>query len=77
MEEILKIAIGIAVLLLGIPLGSYLAQKTKEELKVGRKWLKLIILISLLCSIPSLIVGNDFLFFSFLFIALVTSRSLR
>ena len=77
MEQILKMAIGIAFLLLGIPIGSYLAEKTKEELKQGRKWFKLIIVVSLVCSVISLITRNDFLFFSFLFIALVTSRSLR
>jgi uncharacterized membrane protein YfcA len=77
MQEILKIAIGIAVLLLGIPIGSYLARKTKEELKEGQKWFKLIIIISLICSIVSLITQNDTLFFSFLFIAIVTSRSLK
>ena len=77
MEQILKMAIGIAFLLLGIPLGSYLAEKTKEELKQGRKWFKLIIVVSLVSSIVALIIQNDFLFFSFLFIALVTSRSLR
>ena len=76
MEQTLKIVIGIAFLLLGIPLGSYLAEKTKEELKAGKKWFKLIILVSLLSSIVALIIQNDFLFFSFLFIALVTSRSL-
>ncbi|MEK6830162.1 MAG: hypothetical protein AABY15_08665 [Nanoarchaeota archaeon] len=77
MQEILKIAIGIAILLLGIPIGSYLAQKTKEELKEGQKWFKLIIVASLICSVVSLIIRNDSLFFSFLFIALVTSRSLK
>ena len=77
MQEVLKIAIGIAFLLLGIPIGSYLAEKTKEELKQGRKWFKLIIVVSLVSSIVALIIQNDFLFFSFLFIALVTSRSLR
>ena len=77
MQEVLKIAIGIAFLLLGTPIGSYLAEKTKEELKQGRKWFKLIIVVSLVSSIVALIIQNDFLFFSFLFIALVTSRSLR
>jgi formate hydrogenlyase subunit 3/multisubunit Na+/H+ antiporter MnhD subunit len=76
MQEITKIIIGIAILLLGIPVGSYLAEKTKDELKAGQKWFKLIIIISLACSVISLIAGNDFLFFSFLFIAMVTSRSL-
>ena len=76
MQEIIKISIGIAVLLLGIPLGSYLARITKEELKQGKRWFRRIIVVSLACSVVSLIIGNDFLFFSFLFIALVTSRSL-
>lgn len=76
MQEILKIAIGIAVLLLGIPIGSALAKRTKEELKAGQIWFKIIISVSIVGSIISLIVGNDYLFFSFLFIAMVTSRSL-
>lgn len=77
MQEILKIIIGIAFLMIGIPIGSYLAQKTKEELKQGKKWFKLLIVISLICSIVSMIIKNDFLLFSFLFIALITSRSLK
>jgi len=77
MQEILKIIIGIAFLLLGIPIGSYLALKTKEELKTGQIWFKIIIVISLICSVISLIIKNDALFFSFLFIALVTNRSLK
>jgi uncharacterized membrane protein YfcA len=77
MQEMLKIFIGIAVLLLGIPIGSYLAKKTKEELKQGRKWFKRIVEVSLIGSVISLIIKNDFLFFSLLFIAVVTSRSLK
>jgi len=77
MQEILKFAIGIIFLILGFPLGLYLAKKTKEELKVGQKWFKLIIIISLGGAIISLIIGNDVLLFSFLFITLVTSLSLR
>ncbi len=77
MQEILKIIIGVGILLLGIPLGSYIAKKAKEELKDGQRWFKLIIVISLSCSVISLIARNDSLFFSFLFIAIVTSRSLK
>jgi len=77
MEEIIKFLIGIGILLLGIPIGSYLAKITKEELKKGQKWFKLIIIISLIGAIVSLILSNDILLFSFLFIAIVTSRSLR
>jgi hypothetical protein len=76
MEEILRIIIGIIALFLAVPAGNYLAAKTREELKAGRKWFKLVIIASLICSVVSAITGNDALLFSFLFIALVTSRSL-
>jgi len=77
MEEIYKLIIGITILLLGIPIGSYLAKITKEELRKGQKWFKLIIISSLIGAIVSLFLTNDVLLFSFLFIAIVTSRSLK
>lgn len=77
MQEIFKLLIGIIILGLGIPIGNILAKQTKEELKSGQKWFKLIIIITLLGALVSAIAQNDFLFFSFLFIAIVTSRSLR
>ena len=77
MIEIIKLIIGIFVLILAFPLGSYLAKITKEELKQGQKWFKLIILVSLIGIIASLILKNDILLFSFLFIIIVTSRSLK
>ncbi|MFH1608364.1 MAG: hypothetical protein ABIA78_04490 [archaeon] len=77
MQEVIKILIGIAVLLLGIPVGNYLAKITKEELKSGQVWFKLIIFVSLIGGIVGLTIGNDWLLFSFLFIGIVTSRSLR
>ena len=77
MEEVLRIVIGAIFLLLGIPIGNFLAKITKEELKVGRPWFKIIIVISLVGAIASVIYRNDILFFSFLFIAMVTSKSLK
>jgi len=77
MQEILKFAIGILVLFLGIPIGDYLAKLTKEELSSGQIWFKIIIIISLFGAVISLIIGNDALLFTLLFIAIVTSRSLR
>lgn len=77
MQDIIKILIGILVIILGIPLGNLLAKLTKEELKSGQKWFRIIIILSLIGAIISLILGNDALLFSFLFIAMVTSRSLR
>ncbi len=72
-----NLIVGILVLFLGIPLGNYLAKLTSEELKGGKKWFKLIMLTSALGTIVSLIMGNDPLLFTFLFILIVTSRSLR
>jgi len=77
MLEMLKILIGVIVLILGIPIGNILAKYTKEELKDGRKWFNLLIFIGLIGGITGLIIGNDSLMFSFLFIAVVSSRSLR
>ena len=77
MQDIFRIFIGILVLVLAFPIGSSLSKSTKEELKQGQKWFKLIIIFSFLGSIVSLILKNDILFFSFLFIVIVTSRSLR
>lgn len=77
MQELLKFMIGIVVLIFGIPIGNYLAKITKEELKSGQNWFKLIIIFSCIGSVLALVFGNDFLLFGLLFIAIVTSRSLR
>ena len=77
MQEILKIAIGILILILGFPIGNYLAKQTKEELTIGQFWFKLIIIICFLGIILSLMFRNDVLLFAFSFIAIVTSRSLK
>lgn len=77
MLEIINIIIGLIVLVLGVFIGDFLAKTTKEELRYGQLWFKLIIIISVICAVISLFLGNDTLLFSFLFIAIVTSRSLR
>jgi len=77
MNEVIKILISIGVLLIGIPLGSWLAKLTKDELKSGQKWFRLIIILAGIGAIVELILGNDVLLFSFLFFVVVTSRSLR
>lgn len=77
MNELIKLSIGILILILGIPLGNFLAKITKEELNSGKKEFKLIIFISLIISVISLINKNDVLLFSCLFIAIITSRSLK
>ncbi len=77
MQELIKILLGIVFLALGIPIGNLLAKLTKEELKSGQRWFKLIIALSLIGAIVFLILGNDVLLFSLLFIAIVTSRCLK
>jgi len=77
MQEIFKLLIGVAVLVLAFPIGDILAKKTKEELKQGRIWFKIIVYVSLVGGVVGILIGNDVLMFSFFFMALVTSRSLR
>ena len=77
MEEVIKLVIGIIVLILGVPIGIYLSKVTKEELKGGRKWFRLIVFVSLVIGFLGLIFKNDFVLFSGFFVAIVTSRSIR
>lgn len=77
MTEIINLLIGAVILILGFPIGSYLAKHTKDESKKGKKWFKLIIVISLIGVLVGLISRNDVLLFSFAFIAIVTSKSLK
>ncbi|MFH1326898.1 MAG: hypothetical protein ABIH59_02115 [archaeon] len=72
----MKFILGLIGLVLGFLIGSYLATKTKEELKAGQTWFKILIAASLIGAVLSLIFHNDVLLFSFLFFAIVTSRSL-
>ncbi len=76
MHEIIRLLIGIAVLGLAFPIGTLLAKKTKEELKQGEKWFRLIVILGLIGGVVGLIIGDDVLLFSFFFIAIVTSQSL-
>ena len=77
MQQITKLLIGVVFLALGIPIGNFLAKVTKEELKSGKKWFKLIILICFFGGFWGLISQNDVLMFTMFFIAIVTSQSLR
>jgi hypothetical protein len=77
MQELLSIITGIVVLALGIPIGNILANHTKEELKDGKRWFVILISMCLIGAVLSLIFFEDSLLFTFLFIAIVTSRSLK
>lgn len=77
MEEVFKLGIGIFILLLGIPIGMFIARLTNEELDSGKKWFKVLIGVALGFSLIGLFIRSDALLFSCLFIAIVTSMSLR
>ena len=77
MEEIVKIIIGIAVLVLGVPIGGLLEYVTKDEKKQGKFWFRIITILALLGGFLALIFRNDIFLFTFFFIAIVTSRSLK
>jgi hypothetical protein len=76
MNELTTFLFGLFILILGIPIGKVLANVTKEELKDGKKWFRLLVAFGLLGGIIGFILENDGLMFSCFFIALVTSQSL-
>jgi hypothetical protein len=67
---------GIVFLILAWPVGNFLARVTKDEMKQGRKWFKLLVLVGLIGGFVGLILGNDVLLFTMFFIVIVSSRSL-
>ena len=77
MQDITKILIGIVILFLGVFIGNLLVKVTKEELKSGQGWFRIIIILSLIIGVIGLFIGNDILMFTMFFIAIVTSRSLK
>ena len=77
MQLTIQLLIGIFALMLGIPIGLYLARVTREELKIGQRWFKLIAIFSLIGAGISMFYRSDIILFSFLFIAIVTGMSLR
>jgi len=77
MQELYKLFMGIVLLILGIPIGNLLAKLTKEELKKGKEHFKFLIILSLIGAIVFFILENDAFLFSFLFIIIVMSRSLK
>lgn len=77
MQEIYNILIGTLIVIIGIPIGKFLALKTKDEQEKGQFWFKLIIIASFIGAVITLILRNDAFFFSFLFFAIVTNGSLK
>lgn len=77
MQEIFKLLIGIFFLILGFPIGNFLRSKTKEELKDGQIWFRILVFVGLIGGIVGLIIGNDTILFTMFFITIVASRSLE
>jgi len=77
----LQIILAIIVALLGYPVGLLIAKSTKEELKKGRKWFKLIMIASLLIMILSFLneTGTLLIFIEtiFMFIFLMSFASFQ
>lgn len=76
MDEWIKLLIGMVILMLGIPIGNLLRKYTQDELKIGRKFFKLLTYLSVFGGFAGLIIKNDTIMFTLFFIAIVTSRSL-
>ena len=68
------------IALLGFPAGLFIAKMTKEELKAGRKWFKLLAIAAAIAIIASSIFARGeamlFLIASFVFIELIALASL-
>ena len=77
MAGLLTFIMGIIVLILGIPIGNFLSRVTKEEIKDGQIWFRTLSILSIVFAVVSLIIGNDPLLFGFLFVLIITSRSLK
>ena len=77
MEEIIKFIIGIIILALGFPIGRFISKIADDELISGQIWFKLLIIFSIIGAIIGLVIGEDYLFFSLLFIEIVTSQSFK
>lgn len=72
----IQLLVATFVVLLGFPIGIILAKLTKEELKAGKKWFKILVFLAAITSIFGLFTQNDPLLFSSLFFMAVTSKSI-
>lgn len=77
MNSIVQLTLGVVALFLAVPIGLFLAHFTKEELKQGKKYFFILCCASAVGAIVSLVLGKDIFLFTFLFMGIVTSISLR
>ncbi|PJE81819.1 hypothetical protein COU58_00640 [Candidatus Pacearchaeota archaeon CG10_big_fil_rev_8_21_14_0_10_32_42] len=76
MQEILKLFFGVVILTLGIPIGNFLKKQTLDEQKDGQIWFKILITLGILGGFVGLVIKEDWVLFTFFFIAIVSSRNL-
>lgn len=76
-NHMLSIFFTVLILLTAIPAGLLVAWLTKEELRDGRKWFKLIIALSLAGSVVFLVLKNEAVTLTLVYIAIATSMSLK
>jgi hypothetical protein len=75
--EMIKEMIIIIVLFLAFPFGFLLAHWARDELVSGRKWFKIIIYISAFLSPVSILINRFEIFYTMLFILIVTYVSYK
>ena len=76
MEEVVKLLIGVGVLIFAFPLGNFLRNLTRDEQKAGQPWFFILTILGFVGGIVGLIILEDWLLFTSLFVAIVSSRSL-
>jgi hypothetical protein len=67
----------VLILLTAIPAGLLVAWLTKEELRAGKKWFKMIIALSLAGSVIFLFLKNEVVTLTLMYMAIVSYMSIR
>ncbi len=67
----------VIVLILAIPIGYLLAWMARDELIIGRKWFRIMMVLSILLSILFLILNNFAIFYTLIFILIVAFISYK
>lgn len=77
MNEIVKLSLGVAILVLGYFLGDITRRQTQDEQKDGQKYFLIITIFGLILGFLGLIVGKDWLMFSAFFVSIFTAQNLK
>jgi len=72
-----ELVVGILVLILAFPIGSYLRKLTLDEQKQGKKWFFYLMVLGVTGAVVSLILRNDVMMFTSLFASVIALQSWR